>query len=665
MEQTVNGKRVDDESSVIATPDAAVRSGRVMDPQRDDASENPQRDEAFTPEPREDNGESALFYEPEFLEAKPAEPQPHAPTEMRLYDYERYGRLAGPQVEPGEGVPTVGLVRPAGARPRRQLAVAALVMTIQTAFLAWLFLPDHRPGLSHSGVLDVGSIVMIISIYAIELFRFVNVSSLCIASALARDPIPMPAQPGTRVAFLTTIVPSKEPIELLRKTLEAALAIRHDGVLDVWLLDEENSPSVGAMCREFGVHHFSRHGVEGFNQPSGPFKAKTKHGNYNSWVAAHGDEYEYFVSVDPDHVPLPNFCERLLGYFRDPGVAFVVGPQVYGNYDNFVTKGAESQQFVFHGLIQRLGNYFGCPMLVGTNNAVRISALREIGGLRDSITEDLATSLSFHAQRSDSSGVNWRSVYTPDVLAVGEGPSNFTDFFSQQHRWSRGTFENFRGHYWRSMRGLRWGPRLHYALITSYYPSAAIGWILGGVNCVIYLILGAKGLQITPRIWLAVYLDLAVVQLCLYASNRRYNVSPHEAPGSSGAVGMLMSVMAAPIYVVAFIQSVLKRRQGFVITPKGDLQSVDRISTFRLHLGWAALFIVALGVSLRLDRPQSGMRMWSLGLILVCLTPWLLSLLERRRGHQATQVRRSVRARLAAARRDDPAPSVVPQTEAA
>ena len=32
------------------------------------------------------------------------------------------------------------------------------------------------------------------------------------------------------------------------------------------------------MCEEIGVHHFSRKGVEQWNQPSGSFKAKTKHG---------------------------------------------------------------------------------------------------------------------------------------------------------------------------------------------------------------------------------------------------------------------------------------------------------------------------------------------------------------------------------------------------
>jgi hypothetical protein len=74
---------------------------------------------------------------------------------------------------------------------------------------------------------------------------------------------------------------------------------------------------------------------------------------------------------------------------------------------------------------------------------------------------------------------------------------------------------------------------------------------------------------------------------------------------------------------------VLGRSGRFVITPKGNLQSVDRLSTFRLHLGWAALLVVALALSFQSDRPQTTMRLWSGMLVMVCLTPLLISLGQR------------------------------------
>lgn len=140
---------------------------------------------------------------------------------------------------------------------------------------------------------------------------------------------------------------------MVRATLEGATKVTHTGPLDVWLLDEGDDEQARALCAELGVRHFTRHGVPEWNRSKGVHKARTKHGNYNAWIAMHGAEYEFFASVDTDHVPLPNFLERMMGYFRDPDVSFVVGPQVYGNYHHPVTKAAESQQFLFHALIQR------------------------------------------------------------------------------------------------------------------------------------------------------------------------------------------------------------------------------------------------------------------------------------------------------------------------
>jgi hypothetical protein len=106
-----------------------------------------------------------------------------------------------------------------------------------------------------------------------------------------------------------------------------------------------------------------------------------------------------------------------------------------------------------------------------------------------------------------------------------------------------------------------------------------------------------------------------------------------------------MSVMAAPIYVIALVQSALGRSSSFVVTPKGLLRSADRLSTFRLHLGWAAILAIALTLSFRGNRPETSMRLWSAMLVAVCLTPLTISLAQRLR------LRRSERASLTSAPR--------------
>lgn len=557
------------------------------------------------------------------------------------YDYEKFSRLAGPLTDPGPSRPyRVRYTRLLSREPHRVRAILLMACAplVSCALLLYLVWPSHWT--ERTGAppwLLTADAVMLLSIGLIETFRLVNVVSIAHATMVARDPVPVTAEPGTRVAFLTTYVPGKEPISMVRATLSGAVALRHDGPLDVWLLDEGDDPEARALCAELGVRHFSRKGVPQWNTAEGAHRARTKHGNYNAWLAAYGDGYDFFASVDTDHVPLPNYLERMLGYFRDPDVAFVVGPQVYGNYDTAVTKLAESQQYLFHALIQRAGNAYGSPMFVGTNNAVRITALKQIGGLYDSITEDMATGFELHRTRNPDTGRHWSSVYTPDVLAVGEGPTSWTDFFTQQMRWSRGTYETLIGQYGRGGRRFPLRRLLNYSLMLVYYPMTAVTWFLGALSCVLFLWLGASGTQVPASVWLMLYSDAAALQIGLYLWNRRHNVSPHEPEGSGGLAGMLMSAMSAPIYFTSFKAAVLRRPCRFVVTPKGGDASPDRVATFRIHLFWAGLLAVSFPVSVLLGHTHVAMRTWTVLGVCIALGPaviWVCS---------AWQVRRAVR----------------------
>ncbi|MBZ6474168.1 glycosyltransferase family 2 protein [Streptomyces griseocarneus] len=560
------------------------------------------------------------------------------------YDYAGFSRLAGELTEPPTGGYKVAYRRLLSRGPGGGIGVMLLVAAaplVSVALLVWLISPDHW--LHRPYVTDwerCADSVMLVSIGLIELFRVVNVASNAHATWVARDPVPVRAQPGTRVAFLTSFVPGKEPLSMVRATLEGAVRIRHRGHLDVWLLDEGDDPEVKRLCEGLGVRHFSRKGVARWNQPSGCFRARTKHGNYNAWLDAHGDAYEFMACVDTDHVPLSNFLERMLGYFRDPDVAFVVGPQVYGNYTTAVTKAAESQQFLFHALIQRAGNAYGSPMFVGTSNCVRISVLRQIGGLFDSITEDMATGLEIHRRRNPATGRRWKSVYTPDVLAVGEGPSSWTDFFSQQLRWSRGTYETLLRQFWRAVWTLPPGRLVNYAFMVAYYPMAALNWMLGALTCALFLGLGASGIAVESSLWLMLYCDAAALQVGLYVWNRRHNVSPHEPAGSSGAAGMVMSALSAPLYARSLSEALLRRRSRFVVTPKGDSASPDRVATFRTHLVWAAVFALSLAASWAFGHAHTAMRVWA-GLALVTalgpLAVWQGGLWRERRPADAAR----------------------------
>ncbi len=445
--------------------------------------------------------------------------------------------------------------------------IAFVLVTLDVAFIYWLIFRSQWPDLGgwlwHGGMHGVetdGYILLLAgwrSAYRHALFLLANVLTVSRACVAARDPIPVVPDTSMRVAFLTTIVPGKEPIEMAERTLRAAKEIVYGGTLDVWLLDEGDSSGVKEMCERVGVRHFSRKGRGYLDFDSGTFAAKTKHGNHNRWLWEHGGEYDVVMFVDTDHVPLPIMAERLLGYFRDPDVAFVVGPQFYGNQENRITRWAESAQYLFHSVIQRAGNRRRCAMLVGTNAAIRTSAIRK--GYVASITEDMATSLRIHATRNPATGRQWRSVYTPDLVAVGEGPTSWTEFFGQQTRWSAGTFDAVLRQVWRVGFKLRPGAMMHYFLMLTYYPSVAIGWILGITISACYLGFGISSLRTSEAWWFTFYADIALMQFLLYKFMRRHNVSPHEPAGSSGLSGMVVSALTAPIYARSLLKVVFRR----------------------------------------------------------------------------------------------------------
>lgn len=91
---------------------------------------------------------------------------------------------------------------------------------------------------------------------------------------------------------------------------------------ETYVLDDGNRPEVAELARELGCHYLAR-----------PTREHAKAGNLNYGLQHSSGE---FVAVlDADHVPVPEFLDRLLGYFSDERVAFVQAPQEFANIDSY------------------------------------------------------------------------------------------------------------------------------------------------------------------------------------------------------------------------------------------------------------------------------------------------------------------------------------------
>ncbi len=516
------------------------------------------------------------------------------------------------------------------------MTVLLITLAASGAFFVWLIEPSHYPQTQYMPLdVAIGSHVMYWAILTVEGLRLLNSTTLCWAAATMRDPIPVEAPKNWRVAFITPFVPAKESIAVLRETLVAAKALIHDN-LDVWVLDEGRSQQVIRLCRELGVFYFSRNGVPEWKIDKGPkltarekFGACTKHGNINAWIEYMKQSniwYHVVAMYDNDHTPLDTLFERYLGYFWDPNVAYVVGPQVYTNaLYNWIARACEAMNHMFHSVIQPSGNHVRASMFVGTSVMWRWSALMQIGGMQPSITEDLATAYAILGSKNPTTGKNWEAVYTRDVLSHGEGPDNWAAMFKQQQRWARGADELMVTKGFTNLRKLPFRRKLHYITLMLHYPTVAITWLLGVALTILYMTLGTTGIEVHINQWAAFYVDVLTMRLLLYLCLRRFNISPYEKPGSFGMSGIFMSVLCTPFYASALVGAVVRRKLAFDVTPKGGTGDPDRLwQSFRKHWMWAFVSLASAIGAILLGHTYPGNMIWALLSFTTCMLPMVL-----------------------------------------
>ena len=535
-----------------------------------------------------------------------------------------YGRTATEIAGPLK--PTEGTVRYRRTLSRRQQVsvqvVGFLHMALALGLAVFLLLPANLPWRGPdplgNAVAGFGLVIAVL----LQLIAGLRTWTIAYHAGRARDPIPMLTPPGLRVAVLTTIVPGREPVELVMTTLRAMQRIRHDGVLDVWLLDEGDDPEIRRRCEALGVRHFSRRGRPEWNQAAGEFRARTKHGNHNSWRSEHELNYDVIAQMDPDHVPFPNFLERTLGYFADPDVAFVVAPQVYGNLqESFVARGAAELAYLFHGIIQRGGNGHDAPLLIGTNHLYRPVAFRQIGGYQDCIIEDHLTSMVIYTAVNEQTGRSWKGVYTPDVIAVGEGPATYSDFFSQQKRWSYGIWQIARTHspiLFPRMRTAH--QRRSFFALQSHYPTTAIAWIGGVALSALYLLGGVTVTHMPLLLWGCLFGANLFIGLVFTLGLRRFNLVEHERR-SWGLSGLILDLLTGPVYVAAAAAQLAGRPLVYVVTAKGSAATRDTWRTFQPHLLWLSVAVSCIVAGRVLGHDYPTLYVWAALTAVICAAP--------------------------------------------
>ncbi len=403
--------------------------------------------------------------------------------------------------------------------------------------------------------------------------------------------ISVPERPKTqrdwKVDMITTYVPG-EPYDMILETLEAMVNVRYPH--KTYLCDEGNDPFLIEKCKELGVIHSYR----------GKDKTNAKAGNVNYCLQNHADG-EIVVVLDPDHLPSPDFIDRVLPYFKDEEIGYVQCIQAYHNRnESFIAKGAAEQTYHFYGPMMMSMNTYGTAQAIGANCTFRRKALDSIGGHMPGLSEDMHTAMRLHA-------AGWESIYLPEALTRGQVPETLSGYYKQQLKWSRGSFDLLFNVVPKIAKGLTWRQIIHYVTIPLFFLSGLIGLI--DITVPIISLFTAQSpwkVQMVELGKAALPLILMIMVIRQYV--QRYVLEEHERGFHFMGGALLFATWW--VHLTGLIYTFFNVKVPYIPTPKGD----EKINEWKLslpNLGVILLSAIAITYGLSIDWSPYSMIMAS------------------------------------------------------
>ncbi len=356
--------------------------------------------------------------------------------------------------------PEPGRAEPSHRRGARVFSLIALVLGLSyLVWLGWLAFASR-------GSPDIFFFVA----------EFLSFLLLCLLTySIWRLPKPLLGNldPKTQVSVDIFVPCCGEPVEVIKTTLQAVRRIIYHP-LEVYVLDDGDSPAVADLARSLGFHYLSRPGA-------GLPRADSKSGNLNFGLRR--SQGELILVLDADQVPAPEILNRLAGFFQSPQVGFVQSKQ-----DFFLPEGDPfyNSDKVFYETIQLNNDQANAVISCGSGVVYRRRALEEMGGFATwNLLEDFTSSYELASR-------GWRGIYYPQALSRGLAPATLAGVYRQRFQWCLDTMRLF---FWDNplfKSGLSWPQRTHFLIIMMsylasglvfpvFYPRPA-RWCIGAAN---------------------------------------------------------------------------------------------------------------------------------------------------------------------------------------
>jgi cellulose synthase (UDP-forming) len=355
---------------------------------------------------------------------------------------------------------------------------------------------------------------------------------------------------------------------VLAPTIAAAVALQP--VHETWVLDDGDRPHIAGLAGDLGARYLRRSD-----------RSHAKAGNLNH--ALEVVDADIVAVLDADHVARPDFLVNTLGYFDDERVALVQTPQDFYNLESFehsrtAARDGFNEQSLFYRAILPGKNRWQAAFWCGTNALLRVSALKEVGGVATgTVTEDIHTTIRLHTK-------GWRTVYHNEVLARGLAAASAGQYLLQRHRWGTGAMQVLRADNPLTVPGLTLSQRLAYmfTLLGWFDAWRSLGYLLVPI---VVLLTGAVPIRAPLGTFaIAFAATFTLQQLALWLLGRGW-----QRPW----LAILFDLVRLPSNLAATM-TLLGRRPGhFQVTPKGRTgERPRRAPTPRILWTVAALSVV-------------------------------------------------------------------------
>lgn len=420
-----------------------------------------------------------------------------------------------------------------------------------------------------------GPFISIVLLLA-EVYSFSTVALLVLqVGTRVRKARPRPPMPQPEPAVDIFIPIYSESLDILDKTLTAAVAIRYTNKR-IHVCDDSHRAEVARLAAEHGAGYIP-----------GP-KKHAKAGNLNNAMSK--TTGELLLVFDTDHLPVRSFLEETVPFFADPQVGILQTPHHFYNQDIFqraLCAGREipNEQDMFNHAIQAGRDGWGGSFFVGSGALFRRAAMDAVGGFQLlSITEDIHTSQHIHAK-------GYRSVFVDKDLAVGLTAENLSGYLVQRRRWMLGCLQIFFKDNPLLLRGLPLRHRLGY-FASLYYFFFPLARVVFWITPLYFLFFHLHPLFTEVSVLLAFLVPYLIV-LPL--------VTRVLLPGWPRLLwGTLYETVVSFTLVRAMLDLVLPSRLGFKVTPKGVVSEQRRFDfvSSRLTLIATALTLAAVAKGL-------------------------------------------------------------------